>query len=382
MNSEHTNALNGTRCMVMPFDHNATNKNQIGKEKRSALFLSSPAFLGLGMFLLLPFIMAIFLSFTNSRLLSPNDTKFIGFENYNQLLAINYIVLPAELDSHQQVKLNSKGGVKYPRVRRYLKNEQPELSDYYELNDFSWFNNDKVVIIAKDPIFWKSLYNTLAFALMVIPLQCGLALGLALLVNSKLKGSNFFRTLYFAPVVTSMVVVAIVWTFLYHKDFGLMNQYLNTLSFGLIENINWLGDVEWSMKSIVIMSAWQGAGVQMLIFLAGLQGIPKDRYEAASIDGANEWQKFRYITLPGLKNTMTFVVIATTIAAFGLFVQVDVMTGGGPLDSTSTVMLHAINKGFKEQDTAYGSTITVIYFVIILSIAMLQKMYFSRKEAK
>jgi multiple sugar transport system permease protein len=122
--------------------------------------------------------------------------------------------------------------------------------------------------------------------------------------------------------------------------------------------------------------------VQMLIFLAGLQGIPQDRYEAASIDGANEWQKFRYITLPGLKNTMTFVIIATTIAAFGLFVQVDVMTGGGPLDSTSTVMLHAINKGFKEQDTAYGSTITVIYFVIILSIAMLQKMYFAKKEAK
>jgi multiple sugar transport system permease protein len=216
---------------------------------------------------------------------------------------------------------------------------------------------------------------------MVIPLQCGIALALALLINRKIKGTTFFRTVYFAPVVTSMVVVAIVWTFLYHRDYGLINQYVRVLTFGLVDGINWLGDPYWAMKAIVIMSAWQGAGVQMLIFLAGLQGIPQDRYEAASIDGANEWQKFRYITIPGLKNTITFIVISTTIAAFGLFAQVDVMTGGGPLDSTSTVMLHAINKGFNEQDTAYGSTITVIYFIIILSIAFAQKLYFSKKEA-
>ncbi|RKF18157.1 sugar ABC transporter permease [Alginatibacterium sediminis] len=343
--------------------------------------MGSPAFIGLGLFLLIPFIMAIFMSFTNSRLLSPNATEFVGIDNYAQLLSVNYIVLNAERNDEGLIKLDKDGDIKYPRVRRHLKSNYPELRSYYELTSFSWGENDKVVILARDPIFWKSLYNTIAFALMVIPLQCGLALGLALLINRKLKGTNFFRTLYFAPVVTSMVVVAIVWTFLYHKDFGLINQYINTLTFGLVDNINWLGDERWSMKAIVIMSAWQGAGVQMLIFLAGLQGIPVDRYEAASIDGANEWQKFRYITLPGLKHTITFVMISTTIAAFGLFVQVDVMTGGGPLDSTSTVMLHAINKGFNEQDTAYGSTITVMYFIIILSIALLQKMYFSKKEA-
>jgi multiple sugar transport system permease protein len=366
--SQHTNAT-------------STKKKNMNRSTKYGIAMGSPAFFGLGMFLLLPFVMAIFLSFTNSRLLSPNETEYVGFKNYNQLLAVNYIVLKPELDANGQLELDRKGEVKYPRVRRHLRSEHPELRSYYELTSFNWTKNDKVVILAKDPIFWKSLYNTAAFALMVIPLQCGLALGLALLINRKIKGTNFFRTVYFAPVVTSMVVVAIVWTFLYHKDFGLINQYINTLTFGLVDNINWLGDPEWSMKAIVIMSAWQGAGVQMLIFLAGLQGIPQDRYEAASIDGAGEWQKFRYITIPGLKNTITFIIISTTIAAFGLFVQVDVMTGGGPLDSTSTVMLHAINKGFNEQDTAYGSTITVIYFIIILSIALAQKLYFAKKEA-
>jgi multiple sugar transport system permease protein len=345
------------------------------------LAMGSPAILGLGMFLLLPFIMAIFLSFTNARLLSPNATEFVGFDNYDQLLAVNYIVMKPELEADGTIKLDKNGEVKYPRVRRHLKKNHPELSSYYELNTFSWGESDKVVILAKDPTFWKSIYNTAAFAFMVIPLQCGIALALALLINRKIKGTTFFRTVYFAPVVTSMVVVAIVWTFLYHRDYGLINQYVRVLTFGLVDGINWLGDPYWAMKAIVIMSAWQGAGVQMLIFLAGLQGIPQDRYEAASIDGANEWQKFRYITIPGLKNTITFIVISTTIAAFGLFAQVDVMTGGGPLDSTSTVMLHAINKGFNEQDTAYGSTITVIYFIIILSIAFAQKLYFSKKEA-
>ncbi|WP_206355558.1 carbohydrate ABC transporter permease [Vibrio maerlii] len=362
-------------------DSTPVKKKKMNRSSKYGIAMGSPAFFGLGMFLLLPFLMAIFLSFTNSRLLSPNATEFVGFDNYNQLLAVNYIVLQPELDKNGEYKLDRDGDKKYPRVRRHLRKNFPELRSYYELTSFSWGENDKVVILAKDPIFWKSLWNTAAFAFMVIPLQCGMALALALLINRKLKGTNFFRTIYFAPVVTSMVVVAIVWTFLYHKDFGLINQYINTLTFGLVDNINWLGDEEWSMKAIVIMSAWQGAGVQMLIFLAGLQGIPQDRYEAASIDGANEWQKFRYITIPGLKNTITFIIISTTIAAFGLFVQVDVMTGGGPLDSTSTVMLHAINKGFNEQDTAYGSTITVIYFVIILSIALAQKLYFAKKEA-
>ncbi|WED24630.1 sugar ABC transporter permease [Vibrio sp. JC009] len=349
-------------------------------ERKYAIAMGSPALAGLSLFLLLPFLMAIALSFTNSRLLSPNPTELVGLENYRELLSVSYVVISPELDKEGKVRVNRKGEIKYPRLRRYLKKHHPELKNYYELNSYIYSDNNKVILLARDPVFWKSLYNTSVFVFGVLPLQCGLALGLALLVNRKLRGSNFFRTLYFAPVVTSMVVVAVIWSFLYHKEYGLVNQYISTLTFGMVSEIDWLGNPDIALSAIIIMSAWQGAGVQMLIFLAGLQQIPKERYEAASIDGANTWQKFRYITLPGLRNTIIFVLISTTIAAFGLFTQVDVMTGGGPLDSTSTVMFHAVRKGFREQDIAYGSAITVIYFVIILGIVLAQKFYFARRD--
>lgn len=322
------------------------------------------------------------MTFTNQRMMSPHPTEMVGLNNYERLLSINYIIVEPNRDDNGQVKLDRHGEIDYPRLRTLTRKKYAELKGYYELTSFTRSDNSKFMILAKDPTFYKSLWNTFLFALMVVPLQGGTALGLALLVNRGLRGTNFFRTVYFAPVVTSMVVVSIVWTFLYHKDAGLVNEYLRILSFGAIGPVDWLGDKDWAMPSVVIMSSWQGAGVQMLIFLAGLQGIPKDLYEAASIDGANAWQKFRYITLPSLKNTMVFIVISTTIAAFGLFTQVDVMTNGGPQGSTTTVMYHLVQKGFREMDTAYGSTISVIYFMIILAIAMLQKRIFDKKDAK
>ncbi|KII75319.1 carbohydrate ABC transporter permease [Vibrio renipiscarius] len=352
------------------------------QQKRYGWMMGAPAFFGLIMFIVVPFVMAITMTFTNQRMMSPNPTEMVGLSNYERLLSVNYLIVGPNRNENGESKLNRKGEVEYPRLRTLIRTLHPELKGYYELISFTKADDSKLMILAKDPIFYKSLWNTLLFALMVVPLQGGTALGLALLVNQGLKGTNFFRTVYFAPVVTSMVVVSIVWIFLYHKDAGLINEYLRILTFGAIGPIDWLGDKNWAMPSVVIMSSWQGAGVQMLIFLAGLQGIPKDLYEAASIDGANAWQKFRYITIPGLKNTMVFIVISTTIAAFGLFTQVDVMTNGGPQDSTTTVMYHLVQKGFREMDTAYGSTISVIYFVIILSIAMFQKRIFDKKDAK
>jgi len=341
--------------------------------------LGSPAFVGLTLFIFVPFIMAIVLSFTNQRLMSPNPTEMVGMRNYERLLAITWVQQDALRDELGNVKLDAGGEPKFERLRTILRN-QPEYKGYRELSSLT-FDDSRLVFLAKDPIFIKSFINTLKFAVMVIPLQCGAALLLAMLVNLGIRGTNFFRTAYFAPVVTSMVVVSIVWSFLYHKYIGLINEFLETFSFGLIKDIDWLGDPLWSMPAIVVMSAWQGAGYQMLIFLAGLQGIPEDRYEAASLDGANTWQKFRHITLPGLRNTIVFVVISTTMMAFGLFTQVDVMTQGGPADSTTTVMYHAVRKGFREQDIGYGSTISVIYFLVILAIAMGQKYYFDKREA-
>ena len=282
------------------------------RQKRWGWLMGGPAFLGLVMFIIVPFVMAITMTFTNQRLISPYPTEFVGMKNYERLLGLNVVTLSPERDSMQQLIVDGKGEAIYPRLRTVLRSEHPDLRYYYELASFNTPSDNKVVLLARDPIFWKSLWNTLKFAMMVVPLQGGMALGLALLVNRGLKGTNFFRTVYFAPVVTSMVVVSIVWTFLYHKDVGLMNEYLRLATFGLIGPIDWLGDAAWAMPAVVIMSAWQGAGVQMLIFLAGLQGIPKDLYEAASIDGANSWQKFWYVTVPSLKNTLIFIVISTT----------------------------------------------------------------------
>lgn len=340
--------------------------------------MGSPAFLGLILFIFVPFIMALVLSFSDQRLLSPNPTEGVGFRNYDRLLAVTVLKQDALHDDQQKILLDEKGAPQFERLRTVLRKD-PSYKGYSELSTLT-FSESRFVILAKDPLFIKSFINTIQFAILVIPLQCGAALLLALLVNMGLKGTNFFRTAYFAPVVTSMVVVSIVWTFLYHKDVGLINEFLSKISFGMIDKINWLGDPKWSMPAIVIMSAWQGAGYQMLIFLAGLQNISEDLYEAASLDGANSWQKFVNVTLPGLRNTTIFVIISTTIAAFGLFTQVSVMTAGGPADSTTTVMYHAVRKGFREQDIGYGSTISVVYFLVILAIAMGQKYYFDKRE--
>jgi multiple sugar transport system permease protein len=170
-----------------------------------------------------------------------------------------------------------------------------------------------------------------------------------------------------------MVVVSIVWRFLYDPNNGLINAMLSTLTFGAIGSINWLGDPDVAMWAIIIMSVWQGAGFQMMLFLAGLQNIPEEQYEAASIDGANTFEKFRYITLPGLRNVFIFIFITITIAAFQLFTQVFVMTNGGPDDATSTVVFHMVRSGFREQDTAYASTIAVVFFLIIIAINLVQR---------
>jgi len=235
-------------------------------------------------------------------------------------------------------------------------------------------------VLAHDPTFFRSLFNNIFFALVVVPVQAGLGLLLALLVNQKLKGRNFFRTIYFSPVVTSMVVISIVWTFLYDKNVGLVNQMLKMVSFGAVGPVDWLGNPSTALWAIIIMSVWQGVGLQMILFLAGLQDIPEQLYEAASIDGANAWQRFINVTLPGLRNVMVFVFIAITIAAFQLFTQVWVMTQGGPNGATSTVMFNIVQRGFVEQNIGYASAMSVIFFLFILAISLVQR--YATRERK
>jgi multiple sugar transport system permease protein len=340
-------------------------------ESFTAWLMGAPAFLGLFVFLLVPFMLAAVLSFTNQRLLSPNPTEFVNLRNYDRLLAIRVIGIEPLIDEETGEKLRDEdGNIEYPRSRTILRAEE-------KYDGFSeWFTVDafgkRHIIAAKDPTFYRSLINNFIFAIIVVPLQSSLALLLAMLINQDIPGINLFRTIYFSPVVTSMVVISVVWVFLYSEN-GLINQFVHVLSFGTLGPIDWLNDPQSAMIAIIIMSIWQGVGFQMVIFLAGLQGIPESLYEAASIDGAGTLRRFWNVTIPQLRNTIVFVAISTTILAFRLFTQVDVMTSGGPRDSTTTVIFHAVEQGFRRQNIGYGSSISVVFFLIVLGIALMQR---------
>lgn len=337
-----------------------------------ALWLGGPAFLLILIFLIGPFFAGIFYSFTNERLVSGNKTEFVGLRNYARLLKVGVLTLEPLTDpATGQPQRDAQGRLEYPRSREFTRNSE-KYPQYAGLNEWFYFGsgNKRVVILAGDPVFMKSLSNNILFSLVVIPLQSLIGLLLAVLVNQKLKGRNFFRTVYFSPVVTSMVVVSMVWRFLYDYNNGMVNQFLANFAIG---PVNWLGDPNIALWSIIVMSVWQGAGFQMVLFLAGLQGIAAELYEAADIDGANGWQKFLYVTWPGLRNTTIFIFITITIAAFQLFTQIFVMTGGGPGDATSTVVFHMVRTGFREQDIAYASAISVVFFLIILGVNFIQR---------
>jgi len=349
-----------------------------GSKLYAGLF-GAPAALGLILFLIIPFALAIILTFTNQKLMSPNSGEFVGLRNYDRVVGLTIMTQAPIQDENGNLVTDEQSAKTFERIRDITRTS-PQYEGFRPLTSVELFGK-RFVLLAKDPVFIRSLLNTFLFAFLVVPIQCGSALALAMLVNTGLKGQTSFRTIYFSPVVMSMVVVSVVWAFLFNKDNGMINQLLSWLSLGLFQGHDWLGDEVTALPSIVVMSAWQGAGFQMLIFLAGLQGISKELYEAARVDGANGWQRFVNVTIPGLKHTMTFIIIVTTIAAFGLFTQVDVMTQGGPQNSTSTVMFHAIQKGVREQDISYGATITVIYFLIIATIAVVQQRYFARGDA-
>jgi multiple sugar transport system permease protein len=176
-----------------------------------------------------------------------------------------------------------------------------------------------------------------------------------------------------------MVVVSLLWTFLYRQD-GLVNRVLSALTFGHVHGPDWLGDPATAMPAIILMSVWQGVGFHMIIWLAGLQTIPAELYEAADLDGATRWHRFRHVTWPGLRSTRTFVLVTITIAAFSLFTQIRVMTQGGPLDSTTTVVYQAVHTGYDQQQTAYASAISLVFFVLVLTVSLVQRFLTREKD--
>lgn len=350
-------------------------------ESITGWLMASPAIVLLLSFLIIPFFFAFIFAFTNQRLISPNPTEFVGTRNFQRLLTVKVLPLEPLVDESGQPVLDEEGNYTYPRVREYTR-KNPDYPQYNGLQEWTSYNigETRWVLLAGDAVFIKSLINTFFFTIFIVPLQGGVGLLLALLINQRTRGVNIFRTIYFMPVVVSMVVVSILWSFIYDGQNGLLNNLLTMLTFGNFDPVDWLGNPSTALPSIIVMSAWQGVGFHMIIWLAGLQTIPYVLYEAADVAGANMWQTFRYVTWPGLRNTAVFVFVTITMQAFGLFTQIDVMTRGGPLDSTTTVIFQAVQKGFEKQDIAYGSAISVIFFVMVLTVALIQR-YLTRERA-
>lgn len=290
------------------------NKLVIKKNLVSLSFVL-PVFILLTVFLILPFILSIYYSFTNYNILKPDAISFIGLENYKQLLT--------------------------------------------------------------DTVFQKSILNTFKFAIIIVPLQLAMALGLALLVNKKMKGMKLFRLAFFSPTVLSLVVISILWTFIYNPNNGLFNTMLGLIG---IDPQPLLTSSTQAMYCIILLSAWQGAGFQMMIFLAGLQDIPEYLYEAAEIDGANGFNKFIHITLPGLKSISIFLILTITISAFQLLIQPMMMTNGGPQNSTITIVQEIYTYGYKFRSMGYGSAMAVVFTSMILLIALIQKKFIKDDE--
>jgi multiple sugar transport system permease protein len=225
---------------------------------------------------------------------------------------------------------------------------------------------DNYLRLLRTPDFWLALRNTFYFG----PLTIAVSLGAALLLSSKLvRFKGFFRTIYFTPFVTTLVAVAIVWKYLYHTRYGLFNYGLGMIGIGPID---WLGDPHWAMPSIILMAVWKSFGYNMLIFIAGLQAIPEDLYDAAEIDGASAVRRFFSITLPMLAPTLVFVSVITMIGYFQLFAEPYVMTQGGPLRSTTSVVLLMYEEGFRWWRMGNAAAIAFVLFIVILLATLVQ----------
>lgn len=282
-------------------------KNRLQNNLIGYAFLS-PALLLLTVFLLIPVVMVFYYAFTDYYMLTPDARQWVGLANFMKL--------------------------------------------------------------AQDSTFIKSIFNTAKFVIWIIPVQLGLALGMALIVNKPRKGNMFYKVAFFAPVVMSLAVISILWLYLLNPNNGLLNAMLNKIG---LASQPFLTSPKQAMYAIIMVSAWQGAGYQMLLFLGGLQNIPRDVYEAAELDGFTKFQQFRYITMPLLKPTALFILLTTLISAFKLIVQPMVMTQGGPMNSTMTMVYYIYQKGFTDRMVGYSSSIALVFTTFIGLITLIQR---------
>ena len=280
--------------------------------------MAAPGLILLTAFLAIPFIGAVVMSFFRIQLGNPRPPRFVGLEQYARLLF------------------------------------DPDISS----------------------TFLRSLANNFAFAIVVVPLQTALALGLAILINRKLRGMTVFRTLFFMPLVFPLALVAVIWRLIFARDEnGLLNGFLDAISGGAIGPHDWLGDPATALGAIIVMSIWQSVSFQMIILLGALQSVPPELYEAASIDRAGRWSQFIHVTVPGVRNTLIFVTLLTTIFAFRLFDQVYLLDKSASIniEATQTVMFQVITTGYDQNNIGQGSAMAVVFLIIVALIALIQR---------
>ena len=279
--------------------------------QRAAWTFTLPALLLIAVFFVLPLIAALALSFTDFDLYAladPTNLRVVGLHNYSTLLTT--------------------------------------------------------------PMFWKALGNTAIFVVLGVPLSLAASLSAALLIESRLtRFRGLFRTALFAPVVTTLVAVALIWRYLLHTRYGLLNYLLTHLG---LPAIDWLGDPHWSMPAIVLLAVWKNFGYNMIILIAALQSIPEDLHEAARLDGAGAWARLRHITLPLIAPTLALVGVLTVSGYFQLFAEPYVMTQGGPLQSTVSVLYFMFEQGFKWWNLGFASAVAFLLFALILGLTALQ----------
>jgi multiple sugar transport system permease protein len=233
--------------------------------------------------------------------------------------------------------------------------------------NFVGLHNYQLLITSAE--FWQTVRNSLYYALGSIPLNMAISLAIALLLNRQIRGRAIFRTAYFLPTITSTAAMAVVWMWIYHPDFGLANWILATLG---LPRLRWLYDPRWAMPALIIMGIWKGMGYNIIIYLAGLQSIPQHLYDAARIDGAASWVCFRHVTWPLLTPTSFFILIIAGINSLKAFAQMDVMTEGGPLGSTTVIAYYLYQHGFQFFNLGYASAVACALFVILLGLTLIQ----------
>lgn len=249
------------------------------------------------------------------------------------------------------------------------------FTDWRILGDPHWVGLANFTDMFKDQMFWQAFRNTLSFTGMTVPILVGGGLGLAVLFNMRLRGRIIARTVIFIPYAVMVIVVGVLWRWIYDQNFGLLNYYLGSF-IPALHNMPWLTSIQSALPAVAVTTIWWQVGTNMIIYLAGLQEIPRELYEAARVDGANAFQQFRYITLPGLYLMHVFVIPMSVISSLRVFGQVMVMTNGGPIGATYTLVQHLYSRGWINQFMGEASAVGVFLFVLTLFFTLLQLRYF------